>query len=170
MLKKLAALPLVAFIVIIEPLRAIAQQAAPQPPQDYLPPHSYFAHGPWDMWHGWHFWWMFPLMMLFMIFIFAVIFFIARGLYGHGYHHWGPRSRMWGESESLGVANTQRTLCARRNPKGRVRGEKGCDPLGWIALAYKFRLVSRHDFGISVRCNGKTVTRAHASCSFNPTL
>lgn len=136
MLEKLAALPLVAFIVIIEPLRAIAQQAAPQPPQDYLPPHSYFAHGPWDMWHygyGWHFWWMFPLMMLFMIFIFAVIFFIARGLYGHG--SWGARSRMGG-SEPLGVADTQRTLCARRNPKGRVRGEKGCDPLGWIALAY----------------------------------
>ena len=98
--RKLAALPLVAFIVTIEPLRAIAQQAAPQPPQDYLPPHSYFAHGPWDMWHygyGWHFWWMFPLMMLFMIFIFAVIFFIARGLYGHGYNHWGARSRMWGD-------------------------------------------------------------------------
>jgi len=58
MLEKLAALPLVAFIVIIEPLRAIAQQTAPQPPQDYLPPHSYFAHGPWGMWHygyGWHF-------------------------------------------------------------------------------------------------------------------
>ena len=43
MLEKFAALPLVAFIVIIEPLRAIAQQAAPQPPQDYLPPHGYFA-------------------------------------------------------------------------------------------------------------------------------
>jgi putative membrane protein len=100
MLEKLAALPLVAFIVIIEPLRAIAQQAAPQPPHDYLPPHGYFAHGPWDMWHygyGGHFFWMFPLMMLFMIFIFAVIFFLARSLCGPGYHHWGPRSRMWGD-------------------------------------------------------------------------
>ena len=35
-------------------------------------------------------------MMLFMIFIFAVIFFIARGLYGHGYNHWG-RDREWGD-------------------------------------------------------------------------
>ena len=126
MLEKLAALPLVAFIVIIEPLRAIAQQAAPQPPQDYLPPHSYFAHGPWDMWHygyGWHFWWMFPLMMLFMIFIFAVIFFIARGLYGHGYNHWGARSRMGGiratrrcrySTNALREAKSKRTSTRRK--------------------------------------------------------
>ena len=103
MLEKLSALPLVAFIVITEPLRAIAQQTAPQPPQDYLPPHGYFAHGPWDMWHygyGWHFWWMFPLMMLFMIVIFAVIFFLARGFYGHGDHHWGRPSQMWGGDPS----------------------------------------------------------------------
>src|ERR1035437_9372856 len=45
--------------------------------------------------------------------------------------------------EPLGVADTQRTLCAWRNPEGRVRGEKGCDPLGWIAIAYKSRLVSK---------------------------
>ena len=49
MLKKLSSLPLLAFIVFIEPLQAIAQQAAPQPPQDYVPPHGYFAHGPWDV-------------------------------------------------------------------------------------------------------------------------
>jgi hypothetical protein len=82
MLEKLAALPLVAFIVIIEPLRAIAQQAAPQPPQDYLPPHNYFGRGPWDMWHygyGGHFFWMFPLMIVFFLLICGAVFFLLTG-------------------------------------------------------------------------------------------
>jgi putative membrane protein len=50
----------------------------------------------WGDGYGWHFWWMFPLMMLCMIVIFAVIFFLARGFCGHGCHHWGLPSRMWG--------------------------------------------------------------------------
>ena len=95
MLKKLAVLPLVAFIVIVEPLQAIAQQAAPQPPQDYLPPHNYFAHGPWDGYSG-HFFWMFPLMIMFFLLICGAIFFFARVM-----HHWGPPShtmnRPWGD-------------------------------------------------------------------------
>jgi hypothetical protein len=62
MLKKLSALPVLAFIVLIEPLQAIAQQAAPPPPQGYYGP------GPWHMWDGGfgHGFWMFPLMMLFL--------------------------------------------------------------------------------------------------------
>ncbi len=98
MLKKLTAIPLLAFIVLIDPLQAIAQQATPQPPENYYGP------SPWHMWYGgygWHFWWMFPLMMLFMFMIFAVIFFLARGFCGHGSHQWGPPSHMmnraWGD-------------------------------------------------------------------------
>ena len=97
MLKRLSTLPILIFIVLIAPLQAIAQQPS-QPP---APPQGYYWPGPWHhMWgdgYGWHFWWMFPLMMLFMIFVFAVIFFVARGLCGHGHHHWGPASRMWGD-------------------------------------------------------------------------
>jgi len=100
MLEKLAALPLVAFIVIIEPFQAIAQQAAPQPPQDYLPPHNYFAHGPWDMWHygyGGHFFWMFPLMIMFFLLICGAVFFFAhRSGCCRGMHHWGPQSHSMG--------------------------------------------------------------------------
>jgi putative membrane protein len=100
MLKKLSALPLLIFILLIGPLQAIAQQQQPSaPPQDYY----WHGHGPWDMWgdgYGWHFWWMFPLMMLCMLIFFALIFFVARGFCGHGDHHWGPRSRMWGGDPS----------------------------------------------------------------------
>jgi putative membrane protein len=97
MLKRLSALPILIFIVLIAPLQAFAQQ----PPQPAAPPQGYYWPGPWHhMWgdgYGWHFWWMFPLMMLCMIVIFAVIFFLARGFCGHGCHHWGPPSRMWGD-------------------------------------------------------------------------
>ena len=92
MLKKLATLPLVAFIVIIEPLQAIAQQAAPQPPQ------GYYGAGPWHMWsygYGWHFWWMFPFMMLlFLVACGAIILFVFRS--GYGPRHWGA-NQPWGD-------------------------------------------------------------------------
>jgi hypothetical protein len=39
-----------------------------------------------------------------------------------------------GSPELLCIADTQRAICARGNPEGRVRGEKGRDPLRWIAL------------------------------------
>src|ERR1700680_2896221 len=75
MLKKLAGLPILIFIVLIEPLQAVAQQTqpttAPQPPQGYYMP------GPWHMWSDGYsspFWWMFPLMMLFMVLICVAIF------------------------------------------------------------------------------------------------
>ena len=97
MLKRLSALPILIFIVLIAPLQAFAQQ----PPQPAVPPQGYYGPGPWHHMggdgYGWHFWWMFPLMMLCMIVIFAVIFFLARCFCGHGCHHWGPRSRMWGD-------------------------------------------------------------------------
>jgi len=97
MLKKISTLPLLAFIVITEPFQAIAQQAAPQPPQDYLPPHGYFAHGPWGHYgYGGHFW-MFPLMIMFFLLICGAIFFFAhRSGCCRGMHHWGPQSHSMG--------------------------------------------------------------------------
>lgn len=81
MLKKLSTLALLNFIVLIEPLRTIAQEA-PQPRS--LPPPEWYWHGPWQgPWHGSQLWWLCPLMMLFMFLIFGAIFFFARR------HHWG---------------------------------------------------------------------------------
>jgi putative membrane protein len=98
MLKKLAALPVLAFIVLLEPLQAIAQQAAPQPPP---PPQGYYGPGPWHMWnggYGGHGFWMFPLMMLFLVLVCAAFFAIARRSCGHGMHSWGgPANRPWGD-------------------------------------------------------------------------
>lgn len=98
MWKKLAALPTLAFIVLIEPLQAFAQQTPAQPPQDY------FGPGPWRMWHdgyGWHFWWMFPLCVLFFFLVVGVIFLFAQRFWGPGQHYWGPPShvmnRQWGD-------------------------------------------------------------------------
>lgn len=94
MLKKLSALPLLGFIVLVEPLQAIAQQApqpaSPRPPQWYWNGPWYW-HGPW---YGWQFWWICPLMMLFMFIVFGAIFFLFRR------HRWGPpwhmMDRGWG--------------------------------------------------------------------------
>jgi putative membrane protein len=98
MLKKLAALPILAFIVLIEPLQAFAQQTAPQPSQ------GYYGSGPWHMWHGgygWHFLWMFPLMMLVFLLVCGIVFLVAHRFCGHGLHCWVPSSHMmnrsWGD-------------------------------------------------------------------------
>lgn len=100
MLKRFSTLPILAFIVLSAPLQANAQQPS-QPPAS---PQDYYGPGPWHhMWgggYGWHGWWMFPLMMLCMIAFFAVIFFFARGLCGHGCPHLGPPSRMGGSDPS----------------------------------------------------------------------
>ena len=89
MLRKLTALPTLAFILLIEPLQAFAQQTAPQPPQGYYGP------GPWHMWQGgWHFWWMFPMMMLFFILVCGVIFLVGYRLSGQGPH---MMHRPWGD-------------------------------------------------------------------------
>ncbi len=102
MLKKLSALPILAFILLIEPLQAIAQQTpAPTGPQ---PPQGYYWPGPGHMWgngYGWHNWGMFPAMLLFVLLICAIIFFVARRSCPYGSHHWGPPSHMmnrtWGD-------------------------------------------------------------------------
>ena len=100
MLKKLSALPVLASIVLIEPLRAIAQQTQPAPPPQ--PPEWYYGPGPWHMWgghmwndgYGWPLWWMFPMMLLFMLLVGGAIFFVAWRASAHGPHHWGPPPMM----------------------------------------------------------------------------
>jgi uncharacterized membrane protein len=80
-----AFLGVLCLIVMMQPLRALAQTqppTAPQPPQ-----------WPWWMWgdgYGWRYWWICPLMMLFMIVVFAAIFFTVRQLGSHGSHRWEP--------------------------------------------------------------------------------
>jgi putative membrane protein len=98
MLKKFASLPVLAFIVLIEPLQAMAQEAAPQPPQGYYGP------GPWHMWnggYGGHGFWMFPLMLLFLALVCIAFFLVARRSCGHGVHAWGGPAHMmhrpWGD-------------------------------------------------------------------------
>ena len=104
MLRKLAALPLLAFIVLSTPLQVLAQ---PVPPQGGTQtPQGYYMPGPWHMWndgyaYGSPFWWIGPLMMLlFFIVIFGAIIFLVRRGCGHGMHHWGPSHMMdrpWGD-------------------------------------------------------------------------
>ncbi len=97
MLQKFTALPVLAFIVLVEPLQAIAQQAAPQSP----PPAVYY--GPGHMWgggYGGHGFWMFPLMLL-LLGLVCVAFLFARRSCGHGMHSWGGPAHMmnrsWGD-------------------------------------------------------------------------
>ena len=100
MLKKLAALPLLAFVMLSAPLQALAQ---PVPQQGGQGPQGFYMPGPWHMWndgYGWPFWWIGPLMMmLFFAVIFCAIFFFARRACGHGMHHWGAphMDRPWGD-------------------------------------------------------------------------
>ncbi|UCH73707.1 MAG: SHOCT domain-containing protein [Rhodospirillales bacterium] len=91
-LKTLSTFPLLAFVLLIEPLRAIAQET-PQPRS--MPPPEWYWHGPWQgAWHGSSFWWVCPLMMLFMFLVFGAIIFFGRR------RHWGPPWHMmdggWG--------------------------------------------------------------------------
>jgi len=57
MMKKLSTLPLLAFVVLLAPLQAIAQQQSP--PTGPQPPYFY-GPGPWHMWGdgGFQFWWI----------------------------------------------------------------------------------------------------------------
>ena len=123
MLKKFAALPILVFIVVIEPLQAMAQQQpAPQPPQGYYGP------GPWHMWndgYGWHFWWMFPLMMLFVLFICGMIFLFARGSCGHGLHHWGPSHLMYRQGNDASHSAMQ--LLNERFARGEIQKDEYMD-------------------------------------------
>jgi len=94
MMKKLSALTLLVFVVLVAPLQAMAQQqqppAAPQPPYIYGP-------APWHMWGyggGFQFWWICPLMMLFMFLIFCIIFVFLRRSWADGSHHFVPPWQM----------------------------------------------------------------------------
>ncbi len=99
MLKKLSALPILAFITLYAPLQAIAQTQQPNtPPPDYYwpgPGHMMWGGGHWG--GGWPFWGMFPMMFLFLILICAVVFFLVRMAGGGGRHHWGPSSHDWAD-------------------------------------------------------------------------
>ncbi len=89
MLKKLSTLPVLAFILLSEPLQAIAQQTQPAAPGERY----YYGPGPWHMWndgYAWPFWWIGPLMMLlFFGLVCFAIFSFGRGRCGHGMHRWG---------------------------------------------------------------------------------
>lgn len=90
MLRKLRTLPVLAFLVLADPLLAIAQQtqapSAPQPPQGY-----YYGPGPWHMWgggYGWPHWWIGPIVFfLFFIFCMAMMFFMMGGRMMHWHRH-----------------------------------------------------------------------------------
>jgi len=95
MLTKLSALPILIFVMLTEPLLAIAQQAqAPATPQ---PPQGSYWPGPMHMWsdgYGWGHWWMGPVMMglfvLFVLFCFAIMSLMMGGRMMHG--HRGDRA------------------------------------------------------------------------------
>ena len=55
-----AKLMMAVFLVLLQPVLAVAQQTA-----TYESPWNF--PGPWHMWSGWGMWWVFPLIMLFMI-------------------------------------------------------------------------------------------------------
>jgi putative membrane protein len=90
MSKKLAAFSIFTFVLIFEPLYAIAQQTTPQ---QQAP--EYYGPGPWHMWgygYGWHFWWMFPMMMIFFLLTCAIVFAFGYRMCGRGWHRSGPPS------------------------------------------------------------------------------
>jgi putative membrane protein len=73
-----------AFLVLLQPLAALAQQSqqplAPQAPVWNCP-------GPWHMWGGgWGFGWIFPMIVFFLVV--AAFMLLARRAIG-GSHHWG---------------------------------------------------------------------------------
>ena len=139
MLKRLSALPILTFILLVAPLQAIAQQQ-PQPP---APPQDYYWHGPWHhMWpdgYVWPFLWMFPFLILFMIFVCAVIFFLARCLCGHGIIIGGGRRGCGVTQATRRCRYSTSALRAAKSRRTSTR-RKGCDPLRWIALGYNSRL------------------------------
>jgi putative membrane protein len=103
MWQKLSALPILAFVLFIEPLQAIAQQTQPESPQP-----RWYGPGPWHMGgdgYGWHSWWGGPfIMILFWLLIIAgivaIVLFVVRGSHARG-PHWGPPwqagDRPWGD-------------------------------------------------------------------------
>lgn len=88
MLRKLSTLPVLIFLLLNEPLQAIAQQQ--QPPATPQPQPGYYGPGPWHMWgdgYGWAHWWIGPLMMVtFAVICIAAMSFMMRGrmMHRHG--------------------------------------------------------------------------------------
>ena len=85
------------FIVMMQPVLALAQTQPPTAPQSS----PWYGPGPAWMWgdgYGWQYWWICPLMMLFMIVVFAAIFLTFRRPSGEGAHHWAPPWRGPGHS------------------------------------------------------------------------
>ena len=91
MWQKLSALPIFAFVVLVEPLQALAQSSP-----DSAPSRGY-GPGPWHMWGDGYgpFWWGGPIVMiLFWVLVIGAIvaiisFFMRGGPRGHG-AHMGP--------------------------------------------------------------------------------
>ena len=88
MLKKLSTLQIFAFLLLSEPLRAIAQQT--QPPTTLPPPQVYHPYGFWQMWndiHGWPHWWLSPLLIMVTLVVICITEMIAvmRGRMIHGH-------------------------------------------------------------------------------------
>jgi putative membrane protein len=78
-----------AFLALLGPAQAVAQQAEPRLLWDWP--------GPWHMWAGWGMWWIFPLIMLLVIAGCIAMILHIRGSGGAGRHHpdssWGDPTR-----------------------------------------------------------------------------
>ena len=101
MWQKLSALPIFAFVVLAEPLRALAQSSPDSPSRGYGP-------GPWHMWSDGYgpFWWGGPIIMiLFWVLVIGAIvaivsYFMRGGQHGYGAHMgppWHAGDRAWGD-------------------------------------------------------------------------
>ena len=101
MWQKLSALPIFAFVVLAEPLRAFAQSSPDSPSRGYGP-------GPWHMWGDGYgaFWWGGPIIMiLFWVLVIGAIvamisYFMRGGQHGYGAHMgppWHAGDRAWGD-------------------------------------------------------------------------
>jgi putative membrane protein len=87
MWQRLSALPILAFVVLVEPLQAIAQQTQPPASQPWP--------GPWHMWGDGYGWWGGPFMMMFFwVFVIGaivlVIMLLARGTQPMDRYHGDP--------------------------------------------------------------------------------
>jgi putative membrane protein len=91
MWQKLSALPIFAFVVLVEPLQALAQSSPDSPSRGYGP-------GPWHMWSDGYgpFWWGGPIVMiLFWLLVIGAIvaivaIFMRGGRRGDGAHRGPP--------------------------------------------------------------------------------
>jgi uncharacterized membrane protein len=102
MWQKLSALPIFAFVVLAEPLRALAQSSTDSPPSRGYGPGMHM----WGEGYG-PFWWGGPtIMILFWVLVIGAIvaivsYFLRGGHHGHGAHMgpppWHAGDRAWGD-------------------------------------------------------------------------